>query len=81
MRTNDSRRLTAALGRSLRAARLEAGLRQVDLGRLSRTCSHTISRLESGKIEPGLYRLYLLYRALGPEFLLRALRRHQTNPE
>jgi transcriptional regulator with XRE-family HTH domain len=55
-----------ALGRSIRAARLRAGLRQVDLERRSGLDQTVISRIENGKLDSlAWWRLASLIGALG----------------
>lgn len=55
-----------SLGRSIKRARIAAGLRQVDLANLVGSSKPALANIEGGRAAPSVYRLTIIMAALGP---------------
>jgi transcriptional regulator with XRE-family HTH domain len=58
------------VGGAVRAARLRAGMSQVELARRSGTSQPSIARLEGGLVSPTVITLDRIARALGTELVI-----------
>ncbi|HLI74945.1 MAG TPA: helix-turn-helix transcriptional regulator [Acidimicrobiales bacterium] len=58
------------VGSSVRAARLRAGVSQVELARRTGTSQPSIARLERGMVSPTVITLDRIARALGAELVI-----------